>query len=148
MTSALLPYQVGTFSYHMKWHTQFLTCVFHTKNLGLQRANKVYSQFAESSKLCEIFGKFTPYLCLSGYFFNINSYINELKLGFRVGECHYCLNSRTCLNRKHYIMLPPHCIVLVSFRLCWLYTNSFTASCFTALYHTYTVLKWPISLSF
>ena len=92
--------------------------------------------------------KFVPYTCIFRYFFNISSYIYEPELGCRVDECHYYLNSRTCLNRKHYIMLPPHCSVLVSFRLCSLHTNISTASCLTTLYHEFTVLKWHISSSF
>ena len=88
----------------------------------------------KAPKFVEFLVKFVPYTYLFRYFCNTNSYIYKLELDFSVDECQYCLNSRTCLNRKHYIMLPCDCIVLASLWLFCVHTKFSTH--FKASYST------------
>ena len=77
----------------------------------------------KAPKIAKFLDKSIPHTYWSRYFFSVNSYFCHLELGFSVDECHYCLNSRTYLNRKNYIKPLHHCIVLASLWLFWVHTN-------------------------
>ena len=142
---------------HFKfWSRPFLIIIswdFLPYDVAHPNLNVCCSHYNVGPKTCEksllqnfliIWQIMCAYTCLFRCFFNIHTHIYDLKLSFSVEECHYCLNSKICLYRNHYIMLPRHCIILASLLLFWVHTNIstyFKASCFTTLYHTFTVLK-------